>query len=194
MKSQTEILPKVTSRMPSDCISLLEKFPKSCWVNHLNLGPITNFWLRKHDKFRHLNYEICDSLRKTLSDHPNERMLLGPTRAQITDLINELALHHHVEDNHYFPKYLAALPELNMGFSLLENDHEELHKNLGLVTTTAHKLFSTLKSPPSIYNHNLAALFESMQVLQVHLNQHLHDEEELIVPLVLQYGEERFGV
>jgi hypothetical protein len=90
---------------------------------------------------------------------------------------------------------VAAENRMARGFELLENDHEVIHARIEAVAESANALLRDLQAadPDRIRRAADAYAGESGRLISG-LMRHLGDEEDLIVPLVLERGEDDLGV
>uniref|UniRef100_UPI003BACABAF hemerythrin domain-containing protein n=1 Tax=Stappia sp. TaxID=1870903 RepID=UPI003BACABAF len=181
--------------LPEDQRFLLEVHPRETWAGHDNLGGLMRFWLSRHDGFREMGAGL-DSLISDFGEGnvaaPDLAPLLVP-RLQV--FLGELHHHHLIEDHHYFPVFVAAENRMARGFELLENDHEVIHARIEAVAESANALLRDLQAadPDRIRRAADAYAGESGRLISG-LMRHLGDEEDLIVPLVLERGEDDLGV
>lgn len=181
--------------LPRDQRFLLELHPRSTWDGHDNLGELMRFWLSRHDGFREMGAGL-DSLISDFREGNVSATDLAPLlvpRLQV--FLGELHHHHLIEDHHYFPVFMAAERRMVRGFELLENDHEVIHARIEAVAESANALLRDLggsdgdrvRRAADAYGHESGRLISGLM-------RHLSDEEDLIVPLVLERGEDDLGV
>ena len=101
----------------------------------------------------------------------------------------QLEQHHQVEDHHYFPLFRRAEPRLAPGFELLERDHGALHTAIGGVIERANAVLASEAPGPDAFRADLARFSDAQIDLGRALIRHLHDEEDLVIPLLLERGE-----
>jgi len=101
----------------------------------------------------------------------------------------QLEEHHGVEDDHYFPLFRRAEPELAAGFELLERDHDALHAALEGLAMRANAVLQSGPRGAGAFRSSLGRLHEAQVALSRELGRHLDDEEDLVVPLILERGE-----
>jgi hemerythrin-like domain-containing protein len=179
---------------PDDLCVLLARFPREQWQGHANLGEMARFWLSRHAMFR----ELSGMIRAVETEFREGR--LPPAEfprafvPRLQFLLEQLNAHHQIEDYHYFPIFRAADDRLARGFDVLESDHHAIHASMDRVAETANALLralsggaDTLRSCGDDYTDASGALLKG-------LTRHLDDEEDLIVPLILDRGEEALGV
>jgi hypothetical protein len=182
------------SGWPEDMRVLMARFPREQWQGHANLGEMARFWLSRHDMFRELSAAIGDVATQfhagalPAADFPRQ---LVP---RLQFLLSQLGVHHQIEDLHYFPIFRAADARLARGFDVLEGDHHAIHADMARTAETANALLralagntDTLKRCSDDYALASGSLIKG-------LIRHLDDEEDLIVPLILDRGEAALGV
>jgi iron-sulfur cluster repair protein YtfE (RIC family) len=181
------------SGWPEDLRVLIARFPREQWQGHANLGEMVRFWLSRHDMFRELAVMVqaIETQFRAGALTPAEFPRAFVPRLQF--LLSQLDAHHQVEDLHYFPLLRAADKRLARGFDVLENDHTAIHADMAATAETANALLRALAQPDALkrcgdnYAQASGALIKG-------LVRHLDDEEDLIVPLILERGEDALGV
>ena len=179
---------------PADLRALIERYPRETWSGHENLGQMAQFWLQRHAMFRDLGGSIdaaAGRFRDGKMDAADFTRWFAP---RLQFFLAQLHVHHRIEDGHYFPIFRAADARLARGFDVLESDHGVLHDGIERSVTAANALLravdgkaDALKRAGEDYARESAALFKG-------LRRHLDDEEDLIVPLILDRGEDKLGV
>jgi hypothetical protein len=181
--------------LPEEWLFLLKEHPREDWPGHGNLGPLTEFWLARHNGFRQLGKTLDDLLSEFREDRiPIDRFgnLFGP---RLQQFLSELHHHHMIEDHHYFPVFMAAEKRLVSGFELLEGDHELIHHRIETAVKSANKLFGQMGTRDRDAIRRAADNFAGVSdTLISGLMRHLDDEEDLIVPLILDRGERELGL
>jgi hypothetical protein len=109
-------------------------------------------------------------------------------------MLQQLQAHHQIEDFHYFPIFRQAEERLVRGFDILENDHHELHENIDATVVAANDFLRALGGDTDAQKRTGEAYANTSGMLFRGLKRHLDDEEDLIVPLILDRGEETLGV
>ncbi len=179
---------------PDDLRVLIARYPREQWQGHTNLGEMARFWLSRHDMFRELTAMIR-AIETQFRDGT-----LPPSEfpwqfvPQLQFLLQQLGVHHQIEDLHYFPIFRAADERLARGFDVLEGDHHAIHADMAATADTANALLRALSGNADALRRcddNYAA---ASGALLKGLIRHLDDEEDLIVPLILDRGEDALGV
>ena len=91
-------------------------------------------------------------------------------------------------------KLSAADARLARGFDVLEGDHHAIHADMENTATTANALLHALAGDPQALRRCGEDYAAASGGLLKGLVRHLDDEEDLIVPLILDRGEEALGV
>ena len=161
---------------------------------HANLGEMARFWLSRHAMFRELSAMIREIETQFRAGHlpPEQFPRLFVPRLQF--LLQQLEVHHQIEDYHYFPLFRAAEARLARGFDVLEGDHHAIHADMARVAETANALLRALSSDADTLRRCGDDYAGASGTLLKGLIRHLDDEEDLIVPLILERGEEALGV
>jgi hypothetical protein len=179
---------------PDDLRVLAVRYPREQWQSHANLGEMARFWLSRHDMFRELARTIHDveaQFRGGTLPAEEFPQLFVP---QLQFLLSQLDVHHRIEDMHYFPIFRAAETRLARGFDVLEGDHHEIHADMAATVETANALLRALSGDPGAVNRCCDEHAAASGALIKGLIRHLDDEEDLIVPLILDRGEDALGV
>ncbi len=180
--------------LPGDLRRLLERYPREIWLDHGNLGGMARFWLKRHDMFRDLGPMLSrgiDSYRENPGDPSSLASWLAP---RINFFLGEIDGHHQIEDHHYFPVFMDLEPDLRRGFDILESDHHVIHGALEANAAAANEFFQSLAGESDKARFAADDYAAENEKLISLLLRHLEDEEDLIVPMILDRGEERLGL
>ncbi len=179
---------------PEDLCVLIERYPREHWDGHANLGEWVPFWLSRHAMFRELAgalETIAGRFRAGAlapADFPD---LFVP---RLRFLLEQLNVHHQIEDYHYFPLLRAADVRLARGFDVLEGDHHAIHADMAATADAANALLRALAGDADALRRRGDAYADASGRLLGGLIRHLDDEEDLIVPLVLDRSEAALGI
>jgi hemerythrin-like domain-containing protein len=182
------------SGWPEDLRVLIARYPREQWEGHANLGEMARFWLSRHAMFRELAAMIR-TIETQFRDgklKPSEFSGLFVPRLQF--LLSQLEVHHQIEDLHYFPIFRAADERLVRGFDVLEGDHHAIHADMARTAETANALLRALSGDADGLKRRGDDYAAASGALLKGLIRHLDDEEDLIVPLILDRGEQALGV
>jgi iron-sulfur cluster repair protein YtfE (RIC family) len=182
------------SGWPEDLRVLIARYPREQWQGHANLGEMARFWLSRHDMFRELAAMIqaieAQFREGTLSGAEFPRQFVP----RLQFLLSQLGVHHQIEDLHYFPIFRAADARLVRGFDVLEGDHHAIHADMAATADSANALLRALTGEPQALRRCGDDYAAASGALLKGLIRHLDDEEDLIVPLILDRGEQALGV
>lgn len=179
---------------PEEMRHLIARYPREGWDSHANLGSMARFWLSRHAMFR----ELAGMLTTITGDFregrlaPSDFPKLFVPRLQFT--LQQLDLHHYIEDHHHFPIFRAADKRLARGFDVLENDHEAIHADMECTADAANMLLRAIGGDADALRLAGDRYAEAGGALLAGLMRHLDDEEDLIVPLILDRGEDALGI
>ena len=179
---------------PDDLRLFLDRFPREVWPSHANLGEMARFWLSIHNGFRDLGGTLqtaTSDLREGLVTPERFRTWYAP---RIRQLLSHLHTHHQIEDFHFFPLFAAAEPRLAKGFEVLEGDHEVIHGTIATLAEAANQFLNIGAEERDRLRSTGDRYADASDALIRQLLRHLDDEEDLIVPLILDRGEGPLGI
>ena len=179
---------------PDELRLLLVRYPREQWEGHANLGGMARFWLSRHNMFRELSTMIegiTVAFRSGAMPAAEFREQLVP---RLQFLLSQLDAHHQIEDLHFFPAFRAAEKRLVPGFDVLERDHDAIHADMARTAETANAMLRALAGDTDTLARRGDDYAAASGTLIKGLIRHLDDEEDLIVPLILDRGEEALGV
>jgi hypothetical protein len=182
------------SGWPDDLRVLIARYPREQWDAHPNLGEMARFWLSRHVMFRELSAAIEQVTAQFRAQvlQPAEFAQAFVPRLQF--MLDQLNVHHQIEDLHYFPIFRVADRRLVRGFDVLEGDHHHIHADMARTAENANALLQALRADVDTLRRCGDAYADSSGALIKGLIRHLDDEEDLIVPLILDRGEDALGV
>ena len=99
------------------------------------------------------------------------------------------AHHHHHESEVYFPIFAAADARIRHGIDLLNADHEAIDAQVQAMAKAANTLLGAAQQPRDAQLYALDTYSDQQEQLMRLLNRHLEDEEDIVVPMVLDRGE-----
>ena len=182
------------SGWPADLRVLIARFPREQWEGHANLGAMAGFWLSRHAMFRELSAMVEDIVAQFRAGAMPAAEFPRQLVPRLQFLLSQLSVHHQIEDLHYFPIFRAADARLARGFDVLEDDHHAIHADMARTAETANALLRALSGDADTLRRCGDDYVAASGVLLKGLIRHLDDEEDLIVPLILDRGEEALGV
>ncbi|MGX5846767.1 hemerythrin domain-containing protein [Mesorhizobium sp. PL10] len=169
--------------LPDDLRWLVQKYPRENWQGHANM------WLQRHDMFR----ELGGMLTNGIGDYREGRLTAQDFARwfapRLNHFLGNLDGHHNVEDYQYFPAFAKAEPRLKRGFEILDADHHTIHEGLERNAEAANAFIRTLEESEDKQRFAADAYADENSRLIAMLKRHLADEEDLIIPLILDRGD-----
>jgi hypothetical protein len=176
--------------LPDDIAYLRTAFPRTTWRGLANYGEMAGFWLQIHDSLRRQGGElkqVTDAFGQGQwpagADFPS---IFVP---RVNQFMGHLNGHHQIEDSAYFPRFRALDPRMGMGFAILEADHRLIHEQMVASVDAARALLQALAQGGDAQRRAADAYSGATDRLLDLLERHLADEEDLVIPAMLEHGE-----
>jgi hypothetical protein len=146
----------------------------------------TAFWLDVHDRLRRDAAGLDAAGEDYRSGHSTPAQLAVIAAPRLHGLIAAMQGHHQIEDFEYFPEFRRAAPNLAPGFDRLERDHATLSHSVDAALAALAELRAAVDRSVADTTLQLAArrYLDAAASLSADLLRHLHDEENLVVPLL----------
>ncbi len=173
---------------------LLDIHPRESWPNAAGIGPTGRFWLQRHDLFRELTQALAMAAGELREGRLDAARFVPWFRPRMGFLLQELHGHHRIEDLHYFPVFQAADPRLARGFEVLNADHHTIDRAIAELGTASDTLLHALAVPADDPAAAVAGLATTLPAFLHRLLRHLDDEEDLVIPLLIDRGEGPLGI
>jgi hypothetical protein len=155
---------------------------------------MATFWLQRHDMFRELGTMLVQSVGDYREEKLDAQAFANFFVPRIQFFLQQLHGHHQIEDMHYFPVFERAETRLSRGFRLLDEDHHVIHAALETNAGGANAFLQKLGQGRDAARFAADDYAGDTERLVAMLLRHLEDEEDLIVPLVLDRGEDALGI
>jgi predicted glycoside hydrolase/deacetylase ChbG (UPF0249 family) len=146
--------------------------------------------MESHDGFRRGCAALADLNEGFRARRSTPAGLAARAAPSLRGLIAHLDGHHRIEDHHYFPAFRSAEPRLASGFEALVADHHALQRDIDAALAS----LAALTAAADAQADGAAAVRAAEQFvrdsagLYAKLVRHLSDEEDLVVPLMLERG------
>ncbi|MEJ0012035.1 MAG: hemerythrin domain-containing protein [Bauldia sp.] len=179
---------------PQELRFILERYPRETWPDHINIQGMARFWLDIHASFRRAGAALrgsTDDFREGLVTPDKFRSRYAP---RLETFLNHLTGHHQIEDYQMFPIFNAAEPRLMAGFDTLEKDHGVIHAAMDRMADAANAFMQIEAGDKDAMRRGADAYAATGDWLMNLLARHLDDEEDLVIPLILDRGEEELGL
>lgn len=180
--------------LPEDLRWLAEKYPREEWLAHDNVHGMASMWLQRHDMFRELGGMLSAGIGDYREGRLDAKGFAGWFAPRLNFFLGNLDGHHNVEDHHYFPVFANAEKRLKRGFDILDADHHLIHEALERNADTANAFLRALAETEDKQRFAADAYADENARLVAMLTRHLADEEDLIIPLILDRGDHALGV
>jgi len=180
--------------LPEDLLELLRRYPREKWGAHDNIHGVATFWLQRHDMFRELGGILTGAIADYREGRMDARGFAGFFAPRLEFFLGHLNGHHQVEDLHYFPIFARAESRLKRGFDILDKDHHLIHDALERNAETANAFLRALGESQDRQRFAADAYANENERLVAMLARHLDDEEDLIIPLILDRGDRELGI
>jgi hemerythrin-like domain-containing protein len=181
------------SGWPADLRLLIDRYPREVWTGHANLGAMAQFWLQRHDMFREIGTALEQATAAFREGTASAQDLRAWFPSRLQFFLQQLNAHHQIEDLHYFPVFQAAEARLAHGFDVLETDHKVIHEQIDATVEAANLFLRTAVNDDALRGAGERFAGQNGALLRL-LAQHLADEEDLIIPLILDRSEAALGV
>lgn len=192
MKDETTSL-LARAGLPGDLRFLVEKYPRESWSEHDNIAGMAGMWLQRHDMFRELGRMLSGGIADYREGRTTAPQFAGWFAPRLQFFLGQLDGHHRIEDEHYFPRFARAERRLKRGFDILDGDHHEIHEALEKNAETANAFLRALQEDEDRQRRAADAYAAENARLVAMLTRHLDDEEDLIIPLILDRGDAVIG-
>jgi hypothetical protein len=179
---------------PPDFRFLLERYPRAVWPTHANLGELSRFWLAIHGNFRELGSALQTAALAYREGEVPAAEFRPWFERRLSYFLGGLEGHHTIEDFQFFPVFGAAEPRLGKGFEVLERDHITIHQSMTAAADAATAFLAAAAADKSRMAFAADDYVKAGELLLKRLVRHLDDEEDLIIPLILDRGEAVLGV
>jgi hemerythrin-like domain-containing protein len=180
-------------RLSGDLTTILRRHPRDSWPTHPNLGDLSRFWLARHDWFRQADEALARVTAAAVDRQVDPAEFRPWLAAGLSRFLGELEGHHSIEDHHYFPVLRRLEAGLAPGFDLLDGDHETLHAAIDEIAEAANAYLRLDAVDDQTARDALARYADVRSRLGGLLIRHLSDEEDLIIPIILDRGEAAIG-
>jgi hemerythrin HHE cation binding domain-containing protein len=174
-----------------ELLFLLERHPRASWP--AARSATVAFWLDVHERLRRdaTGLDAAGDCYRGGRSSPVELAVIASPRMR--GLVAALHGHHQIEDFEYFPEFRREEPRLAAGFDRLEREHASLNAGVDAALAALGELRAAAERPaePAAAAAKLAAqrYVDAAATLTVDLLRHLHGEENLVVPLLLERGD-----
>ena len=174
--------------LPDALRVLLAEYPRAIWETDPGFDGLIRFWLDRHMMFRRVMVDMQEDARRLVDAKLEPAQYASRLSRYGGMFVNGLHEHHTIEDTHYFPKLSTKDPRIAGGFAILDKDHHDIDEHLNAFVASANGILQARDKREVM--QTLVGHFEAeLSGLERLLDRHLNDEEELIVPVILKFGD-----
>lgn len=173
---------------PGELLFLLERHPRETWP--IARSASVAFWLGVHERLRRDAAGLAAASDEYRAGRSSPAQLAVIAAPRLRGLVAAMQGHHQIEDFEYFPEFRRAEPRIAAGFDRLEREHARLNASVDAAFAALGELRAAVE-PASAATLQLAAqrYIDAAANLSADLLRHLHDEEDVVVPLLLERGD-----
>lgn len=177
--------------LPPEATRLIDEIPREAWETHPQFEGLVRFWLERHEMFRKLMGLMSQETQGFLDSRAAPQRFGQAISRYGGAFVNELHGHHQIEDHHYFPILRDKDPRIGLGFDILDADHRALDGLLNGFVQSANGAIQGLNGQDP--RAGAGRLLTDLTELERQIGQHLNDEEDLVVPVILKFGAGQLG-
>ena len=178
--------------LPDPLRILVARYPRIGWEAHPHFTALTRFWLDRHLGFRRMQSMLVVETRAFLDHEREARSYANGLYRVAGQYLNELHGHHQIEDQHYFPLLKTLDVRLVAGFDLLDADHHALDGAIERMAEATNAVLTAIVGAAPA-DGAAAGLDRCLAEFGRLIDRHLVDEEELVVPVILDHPEAGIG-
>ncbi|MGL4495007.1 MAG: hemerythrin domain-containing protein [Beijerinckiaceae bacterium] len=175
-------------RLDDSLLFLARQHPRP-WAGNPQLGELARFWLQRHDFFRRLDALIRETTDAAVAGQVDPDRYNPWAARHLQLFLGQLEEHHMIEDHNYFLLFRRAEPRLARGFDILDRDHALVHGHIHALADAANAFLAAPQTDADQVRDLIGRFRAAYQPMGRDLVQHLADEEDLIVPLLIDRGE-----
>ena len=167
---------------------LLKKHPRESWEGNSRFYGLSAFWIERHGMFRQISATL-DSDAKAMEARLMEPQSYGRKLSRLAGaMVQNLHGHHMIEDHQYFPLLAKRDGRLKRAFAMLDKDHHALDGLINRFIEETNTVLEGLHEGKDV-NALLGRYEPTLSRFNTLIERHLFDEEDIIVPVLLEYGD-----
>ncbi len=183
--------------LPDDLLYLTRQHPRDTWESGAATAQVAQAWLHFHEQFRRAGGAISAQINALREGHVKPGDFSPRFASLASRFISGLEGHHGVEDDYYFPTFMKAEPGLARGFEILDSDHDAVHGGLERFANASAELLRALAADQEALGSDqrfaLDRLAQDWTAFRKHLLRHLDDEEDIVIPLMIELARRGAG-
>ncbi|MBV7410803.1 hemerythrin domain-containing protein [Maritimibacter sp. DP1N21-5] len=176
-----------TTPLPAEMRLLLDAHPRDGWDQNPAFARSTRDWMAAHQLFRDLAYLLRTGAEHRLDGTWSDEDYAPRLSAYGDRLVRALHGHHRFEDVSFFPELSAADARFDRGLEILEADHLALDAVLDRLTRSGNRALKLMQLDPMQVRGEVGLVRDEAARVEAFLERHLGDEEDLVVPILLEH-------
>ncbi len=175
--------------LPADFRYLEEGCPRAEWGDAGRIHAMAAHWLEIHGWFRGMLGGLTGLTSQWREGQaPSPQQYQAALMPRLQQFLQNLDGHHQRESRMYFPAFAKLEPRIAPGIALLDRDHDAVHAMLERMVDTANAFNRAVQDKAGLAAPG-EALAAAIEGASGPLTRHLHDEEDIIVPLLTLHGD-----
>lgn len=167
--------------------ALSQGSPRAC-ATDAGLPEILRFWLNNHDGFRRETGVMTAAVSQLREGRTDARGFHDRVLPVLAGFLQHLDTHHRVESGHYFPQFRRLDGRLQAALDMLDRDHDAIHAHLEAMAAGGNALHRAVRAGAPDAGEAALRLADALDAARDPLVRHLHDEEDIVVPVFQRAG------
>jgi iron-sulfur cluster repair protein YtfE (RIC family) len=174
--------------LPEDFRWLEHDCPRGVWAEPGRIHAMAAHWLEIHGWFRGMSTGLTGLTGQWREGRVSPGQYQGLIMPRLQQFLQNLDGHHQRESRMYFPAFVRQEPRIAAGIDLLDRDHQVVHGLLERMVETANA-FNRAVADKAETARPGEELADAIEAATGPLARHLHDEEDIVVPLLTLHGD-----
>lgn len=169
------------------------ELPREKWAMHPAFRGEPQYWTQIHGGLLSASATLASWSEQMLGeDDPVKLAQMGAEVSRLGhQLVHHAHGHHHIEDDHFFPVFLRAFPQLEHPLALLDGDHKVLAEVLDDLEKAVGGMAAVTRNGEAgqrdAWLSASQVLLSPARRLDALFIRHIGDEEEICIPVMLNW-------
>jgi len=166
--------------------------PREAWPSYPRFRGEAEFWTQIHEGLLSASADLPARLKLLMeTDDPDLMRQMAARIARFGgNLVHHAHGHHHIEDHHFFPGFLAMFPQLGHALEMLDGDHKVLGEVLDDLEAAVRAFPAAPQGSDREQREALLAgaqrMLPAAERLDALFIRHIGDEEEICIPAMIR--------
>jgi len=175
--------------LPAPFRYLEEGCPRAEWGEAGRIHAMAAHWLEIHGWFRGMLGGLTGLTGQWREGNtPSPQQYQAALMPRLQQFLQNLDDHHQRESRMYFPAFIRQEPKIAAGIALLDRDHDAVHALLERMVETANAFNLAVRDGAELKAPG-EALADAIEGAAAPLARHLHDEEDIVIPVLTLHGD-----